>query len=100
MAIIGLLLSTLLVFLYAIVAHFAWGWFVQPLGAPAISYAHALGLALLARFMVSSSTLADILLIINTDREELSAYNVARTGLQILAALIAWGIMAIVHSMM
>jgi len=33
-----------------------WGWFVQPLGAPAVTYWHALGLALVASLFMSNSS--------------------------------------------
>lgn len=47
--IVGLAVGLVAALLYAFTLYTYWGWFVLPLGAPPIGYAHAYGLSLLVR---------------------------------------------------
>lgn len=100
MPLISFLLSTVLVFFYAVVGHDAWQWFLQPLGAPAITYWHVMGLMLLTKFVSSTTTLADMAILSEATAGDLSSIGLLRTCLMFVYALIMWGIMALVHGQM
>lgn len=79
--------------IYAFVLRELWTWFVVPLGAPAVSMAHAYGLSLLARSSVwtGPETKKD-------DRENKSP--LAQAVGAVIFPLVAWGFGAIAHALM
>ena len=100
MPLISFLLSTVLLFFYAVVGHDAWQWFLQPLGAPAITYWHMMGIILMVKFLSSPTTLADMAILSEADAGDLSSMGLLRTCLRFVYTLIMWGIMALVHGQM
>ncbi len=49
--IIGLILSPVLTIIHGLLLKLFWGWFVVPLGVPAIGVAHALGISLVVSML-------------------------------------------------
>lgn len=78
-------------FLYAFVLWQLWGWFVEPLGLPAISYAHAVGLSMFGQW------LATMVAMLPKDGPNVSWHARAT---KVVALLIVWGVGAAAHAAM
>jgi hypothetical protein len=53
-----------------------WGWFVPPLGASAIGYAHSVGLCTLAAFVVTGMNSGSTFAALQADEEDMLRHSV------------------------
>ena len=70
----------------------AWEWFIEPLGAPSISIAHAIGLSMMISYFKIG--------LARESQSENAGESFAMFGRLILLMLCSWGMMTIVASFM
>lgn len=77
-----ILLGIILMLLSGLTIMWLWGWYIVPLGLPAISFVHALGLDLFISFVVTTQ--------VNTQENQFWTHFIFGVTFAVMTAFLGW----------